>query len=170
MVGICRIDVLTAACEKNVALAIREEGGTQILGCNTNDVGMLTQSPVVKLGEIPDAVLRVCADRGGPENTVLAEVQFAILGFCEKPLDILVRDARKEENLVKITLPRQFGLPFREARVLDQFAEGEGTQRHNRDSSVRRESFEGLRGCRQGGRHGNTGEASEADGGCLLRF
>jgi hypothetical protein len=119
MAGISRIDVLTAACEKNGALAIREEARTQILGCNANDAGMLTQSPVVELGEIPDALLRAGTDRGGPENTVLAELQFAILGFCEKPLDILVRDTRKEENLVKITLPRQFGLTLREARVLD---------------------------------------------------
>jgi hypothetical protein len=57
-----------------------------------------------------DAALCTGAHRGGPEDAVLAELQFTIAAFGEKPLNILVRHTGKEENLVKITLPREFGL------------------------------------------------------------
>jgi len=146
--AIYRVVVLGTVGEKNGALAIGEEARTQVLGCNADNVGMLAQRPIIELGKVSNALLRAGTDRGGPENAVLAELQFAILGFYEKPLDILVRDTRKEENLVKITLAPQFGLPLREAGILDQFARGKGAQRYNRHSSVCRESFEGLGGCR----------------------
>src|SRR5882672_10313300 len=142
----------------------------EVLGCHADNVGMLTQGPIIEFRKISNAALRAGADRGGPENAMLAELQFTILGFGEKPLDILVRDTRKEENLVKITLPREFGLPLGEAGVLDQFTKGEGAQRYNRDSCVRREGFEGFRGCWQGFCHGNAGKAAKADGGCFLRL
>ena len=88
-------------------------------------------------------------------------LRFAAL--CEKPLNILVRDTRKKENLVEIALPCEFGFPLREAGVLDQFAEGERAQGYDGDSGVFGEGFEGISGCGQGFCHGNAGEAAEAN-------
>jgi hypothetical protein len=78
---------------------------------------------------------------------VLAKLQIAIPTLSEKPLNIQVRDTRKEEHLVKIPLPYQFGLALREAGVLYQFAEGERAQRYKRDSGVCGEGFKGISGC-----------------------
>jgi hypothetical protein len=131
---------------------------------------MLTQRPIVELREISNAALGAGADRGGPKNAMLAKLQCAILGFCEKPLNIQVGYTRKEEYLVKIPLPCKFGIALREAGVLYQFAEGERAQRYNRDSGVCGECFKGIGGCGQGLSHGNAGEAAKANGGCFLRL
>jgi len=72
--AICGVAVLRAVGEKNSTLAVWEEARTEILGCHANDVGMLTQGPIVELGEISDAALCAGADRGGPEDAVLAKL------------------------------------------------------------------------------------------------
>ena len=139
--GIGGVAVLNPAGEKNGALAIGEQARAEVLGRDADDVGMLTERPIVELGEILNALLGAGADRGGPKNAVLAKLQFAILGFREKPLNILVRDTRKEEYLVKIALPCQLGFALREAGILYQFAEGERAQRYDRNSGVCGECF-----------------------------
>jgi hypothetical protein len=133
--------------EKNRALAIWEEARAEVLGRDADDVGMLTQRPIIEFRKISNAALCAGAHRGGPEDAVLAKLQIAIPTLSEKPLNIQVRDTRKEEHLVKIPLPYQFGLALREAGVLYQFAEGERAQRYKRDSGVCGEGFKGISGC-----------------------
>ena len=72
--AICGVAVLSPVGEKNRALAIWEEARAKVLGRDADDVGMLTQRPIVESGEISDAALGAGADRGGPENAVLAEL------------------------------------------------------------------------------------------------
>ena len=168
--AISGVAVLSPAGEKNRAFAIGEEAWAEVLGRDADNVGMLTQRPIIELGKISDAALGAGADCGGPENAVLAKLQIAIPTRSEKPLNILVRHTRKEEYLVKIPLPCKFGLALREAGVLYQFAEGERAQRHNRDSGVCGEGFQGIGGCGQSLCHGNAGEAAKADSRCLLRL
>ena len=71
---ICGVAVLSPVREKNRAFAIWEEARAGVLGCDANDVGMLTQRPIIELGQISDAALRAGADCGGPKNAMLAKV------------------------------------------------------------------------------------------------
>ncbi len=68
------VAVLRAVSEKNRTLAKREKAGAEVLGCDADDVGMLTQGPIIELGEISDAALCAGAYRGGPEDAVLAKL------------------------------------------------------------------------------------------------
>jgi hypothetical protein len=110
---------LGAIREENGALAVWEEPRAEVLGRDANDVSMLPQRSIIELGEIPDAALCAGSDCGRPENAMLAEKQFSIRAFRKKPLNVVVRDTRKEEYVVKITLAREFGLPLGEPSVLD---------------------------------------------------
>jgi hypothetical protein len=65
---------LSPVREKNGAFAIWEEARAEVLGRDANDVGMLTQRPIVELREISDAALGAGADCGGPKNAVLAKL------------------------------------------------------------------------------------------------
>ncbi len=53
------------------------------------------------------------ADRGGPENTVPAELQVAIASLGEKSLDLVGGGTGKEKDVVKVALPGKFGLLLR---------------------------------------------------------
>ena len=83
---------------------------------------MGTERPVVKLCKLAHAALDAAADGGGPEHTVLVELKVARAPLREKSIDLCVRSAGKEKDVVKIALPRELGLSLREARVLCQLA------------------------------------------------
>jgi hypothetical protein len=65
---------LRTVTEENRTLAKREKTRAEVLGCDAYDVGMLAKRPIIEHGEISDAALRAGADRGGPEDTVLAKL------------------------------------------------------------------------------------------------
>jgi len=111
-----------AVGKKYGALTEREESGSQIGSGDSESVGMVTERPVVELRKLTDATLDARADGGGPENTVLAELQVAIPSLCQEPPDFFIRGAGKEKDIVKVALPGEFGLLLWQARVLHELA------------------------------------------------
>ena len=108
---------------------------------------MVTECPVVKLRKLTDAVLDARADGSGPENAVLAELQFATASLCQEPLH-LIRGASKEKDIVKVALPGKFGLSLWQTYVLHEFAGREGAQSYNRHAGIVGQGLQGIGSCR----------------------
>src|SRR5258708_13391039 len=104
---------------------------------------MVPECRVEKLGKLTDAVLDARADGSGPENAVLAELQFATASLCQEPLH-LIRGASKEKDIVKVALPGKFGLSLWQTYVLREFAGREGAQSHNRHAGIVGQGFPGI--------------------------
>src|ERR1700687_5659263 len=111
-----------AVGKKYGALAEREESGSQIGSGYPESVGMVTERPVVELCKLTDATLDAGPDGGGPENTVLAELQVAIAPLRQEPADFFIRGAGEEKDVVEVALPGKFGFLLRQARVLHELA------------------------------------------------
>ncbi len=129
---------------------------------------MVAKRPVVQLCKLAHTALDAAADGGGPEYTMMAELEIARAPLSEKSSDLSVRSTSKEEYVVKIALPGKLGLSLREARVLRQFAGRERAQSDNGNTRILRERLQGLSGCRQGLRNRNARKATEAYGRGLL--
>src|ERR1700682_3659428 len=131
--------------KKYGALAEREESGIQIGSGYPESVGMVTERPVVELRKLTDATLHAGPDGGGPENTVLAELQVAIAPLRQEPADFFIRGAGEEKDVVKVALPGKFGFLLRQARCLPE---------------RRGEFMHGLGCCGQSFRDMNAGKAA----------
>src|SRR6267143_6601994 len=129
---------------------------------------MVTERPVVELGEFMDATPDTRSDGGGPENTMLAESQVVIVPLRQEPFNFFIRSARKEKDLVKIALTGKFGLFLRQAGVLHEFAGRERVQGYNGHAGILRECLERISSCGQSFSDGNTSKAAEAQGRRLL--
>ena len=105
---------------------------------------MVTECPVVKLRKLTDAALDAGADGSGPENAVLAELQFATSSLCQEILHLLIRGASKEKDIVKVALPGKFGLSLWETYVLHEFAGREGAQSYNRHAGIVGQGLQGI--------------------------
>ncbi len=71
---------------------------------------MVTERPVVELRKLTDAALDAGADGSGPKNAMLAELQVPTVALRQELLDLFIRGASKEKDIVKVALPGKFGL------------------------------------------------------------
>src|SRR5260370_6525635 len=125
---------------------------------DSKSVSMVTECPVVKLRKFPDTVLDAGADGGGPENTVPTKLQVPVASLCQEFLDLFIRGASKEKNIVEVALPGKFGLSLWQTHVLHKFAAREGAQGYNRHASIMGKRLQGISRCGQGFRDGNARE------------
>jgi hypothetical protein len=68
-------------------------------------MGVVSQRPIIKLGQRRNAALNACANSGRPQYTVLPEFHSAFVALRKEVFHLRIRRARKEEQLVKIALP-----------------------------------------------------------------
>ena len=83
---------------------------------------MVAERPVVQSCKLSYAALDAAADGGGPEHTMLTELDVACAPLGQKSVDLCVRSASKEKDVVKIALPRKLGLSLGKAGVVRQLA------------------------------------------------
>src|SRR5216684_1094528 len=122
---------------------------------------MVAECAVVKFRKFSDTVLDAGADGSGPENAVLSKLQVPVASLCEEFLDLFMRGAGKETNVVKVTLPGKFGLSLWQTHVLREFAGREGAQSYNRHAGIMGKRLQGISRCGQGFCNGNAREAPE---------
>src|SRR5216684_4567421 len=115
---------------------------------------MVTERAVVKFRKFSDTILDAGADGSRPENTVPAKLQVPVASLCQEFLDLFIRGASKEKNIVKVPLPGKFGLSLWQTHVLDEFAGREGAQSYNGHAGVIGKGLQGIRRSRQGFRDG----------------
>ncbi len=138
--GLFRFPVL----EEDGALTKREETWSPIRSCNADGAGMVPQGSIVKPGEAPNAKVDAGADRNGPQDAMLAELEFAPVTLGKESLNVPLTYAGKEENSIKIALAGQFRFSLWQVGILGQFAGREGTQSHNRHAGVFGKGFQGV--------------------------
>src|SRR6267154_3481183 len=122
---------------------------------------MVTECPVIKLRKFSDAALDTGADGSRPENALLAKSQVPVAALCQEFLDLRIRGAGKEKNIVEVALPGKFGLPLWQTHVLHKFAGREGAQSYNGHAGVMGKCLQSISRCGQGFRDGNAREAPE---------
>src|SRR5216684_7077396 len=123
---------------------------------------MVTECPVVKLRKFSDAALGTGADCSRPENALLAKLQVPVASLCQEFLDLFIRGASKEKNIVKVPLPGKFGLSLWQTHILHEFAGREGAQSYNRHAGILGKGLQSISRRRQGFRDGNAREAPQS--------
>src|SRR5579864_5460231 len=111
---------------------------------------VVSQGPVIKLGQPGNAALDAGAYGRGPEHATLPKLHFALTALCHESLRLCLRGARKEKKLVKIALTSQFGFARRQTRVLNKLASRKRAQSHDGHFHIPRKSFHCIGGSRQG--------------------
>src|SRR5260370_26664350 len=117
---------------------------------------MVTECPVVKLRKFSDAALDTGADGSRPQNALLAKSQVPVASLCQEFLDLRIRGAGKEKNIVKVALPGKFSLSLWQTHVLREFAGREGAQSYNRHAGIMGKRLQGISRCGQGFCNGNA--------------
>src|SRR6266849_6076496 len=123
---------------------------------------MVAECAVVKFRKFSDTVLDAGADGSGPENAVLSKLQAPVASLCQEFLDLFMRGAGKEKNIVKVALPGKFGLSLWQTHVLHKFAGREGAQSYNRHAGILGKGLQSISRRRQGFRDGNAREAPQS--------
>ena len=85
-------------------------------------MSVVAEGPIVQLCKLSYAALDAAADGGGPEHTMLTELDVACPPLGQKSFDLCVRSASKEKDVIKIALPRKLGLSLGKAGVVRQLA------------------------------------------------
>jgi len=132
---------------------------------DADDVSVGAQGAIVKSGKCSNAVRKAGAGSQRPEDALRAKLQFAVLCFGGKALNIRFGSASKEKQLVEVALAGQLGFAEGKAGVLRQFARREGAKSNDIETGVLREGFQGIAGGGERFGCGNTREPSEAHGG-----
>jgi len=107
-------------------------------------MGMVSERPVIKLGQRANAALNARPNCRRPEHSMLAKLRSAFTALGKKLLHLCVRCAGKEKQLVKVALPRQLCLPHRQARVLHEFPKRKRAQRHYGDACLLRKRLKRI--------------------------
>jgi hypothetical protein len=152
--------------KQDAPFAMREEGRRLVRSGDADGVRVVAEGAVVKSGEIANAALEARADGQGPENPLLAKLEFPVAGFRLEALDIAIGGARKEEKLVEVPLAGEFRLAQGEAGVLDEFARRERPQRDDGHASLFGERFERFGGSGKRLRDRNARETAESCRSC----
>src|SRR5215472_2766822 len=116
---------------------------------------------LVKLREFPNACYRACPHCQGPQRAARPQARLLPRSLLLEAVNIVVRGAGKEKQLVEIALPEQFRIALRKAGVFRELARRKAAQRHHLDSRLFSKRVQQLRrrGVRLG--HGDTREASQ---------
>jgi hypothetical protein len=150
-----------AVREQNISFTTWEKLGSLFLGCHAENHCVITQRPIVQLGQIADAFLHAGTDGERPQHSVLAQRQFAQFGFGDKAPDVFVRGAGEKEKLIEIALAGHFRIPRRQPGILYQLARRKAAQWNGLDVGVLGQTSQRFlrRRLRLGHRH--AGETAE---------
>src|SRR5260370_3885528 len=130
--------------EEKATVASREQLVSLIQGSDADACGVAVQGAVEEFRELADALQNTCPHGQGPEYALRAELQLAPPGFSEEAVNVPVRGAGEEKQLIEITLAGEFGFALRQTRVLRPFPRRKPAQRNHEHSALRRQTLQSL--------------------------
>ena len=94
-----------AIFQQNAPVAERKKAWSKIGRSHGHRMSVVSQRPVVELGQGTNTTLVARANGGRPQHTVLSKLHSAFTTLGKEVLHLRIRRAHKEERLIKITLP-----------------------------------------------------------------